>query len=261
MLILGAATARADSMDMGSMQGGTAPANARDPNAHADGYDYGTMPGFEHSDLLKVNRLLVDQLEFTHGGEGSGIAWDIHDAYGGDHDKLLLRTEGAVTHGSADFTTGAEALWWRALTPFWGAVLGARQEFGSGAHTQLAAGVEGLAPYWFELEATGYIGDDGRLSARLKGSYDVLFTNRLILTPEAETNLLSRTDARRGISAGIVNVELGLRLRYEFARGFAPYIGIDWDRAVGGTSGRRLAEGNGEPVSNALFVVGLHMLW
>lgn len=246
-------------MDMGSMQGGKAPANARDPNAYADGYDYGTMPGFEQADRITSSRLLVDQLEYTHGDEGNGVAWDIHGWYGPDEQKFLVRTEGSVVNGKADFTTGMEGLWWRPLTPFWGTVLGVHQDFGTGSHTSLAFGVEGLAPYWLELEATGYLDETGRFSARLKGSYDLLLTNRLILTPEVETNLFSRTNADRGVSAGASNVELSLRLRYEFSRKFAPYIGFDWDRALGGTVGRRVPEG--EPTSNAQFVAGLRMLW
>ena len=261
-----AANASADAkpkkgMDMGAMQGGRAPPGARDPNAYANGYEYGTMAGMEKADRLAVNKFLTDQLEYVRSHEGNGIAWDIHDFYGVDFQKLLMRTEGAVVNGNTDFTTGAEALWWRALTPFWGTVLGVHQQFGPGSHTSLAFGIEGLAPYWFELEATGYVSNDGRLWARLKGTYDVLLTNRLILSPEAETNLFSRGNPERGIGAGVVNIELGMRLRYEFSRKFAPYIGFSWDRAVGGSADERRAEGTGEPVSNAQFVTGLRMLW
>ena len=246
---------------MGAMQGGRAPPGARDPNAYSDGYDYGSIPGMEQADRISVNKLLIDQLEFVQSHEGQGIAWDIHDFYGGDLEKLLVRTEGAVINHKVDFTTGVEALWWHALTPFWGTVLGAHQDVGTGSHTSLAFGIEGLAPYWFELEATGYLAEDGRLSARLKGSYDLLLTNRLILSPEAETNLFSRADPRRGLGAGMANIELSMRLRYEISRKFAPYIGFDWDRAVGGTAAIRRAEATGEPVSNGQFVAGLRMLW
>jgi len=144
-------------MPMGSMQGGKAPADARDTNAFSDGYDYGTMPGMEQADKIRTNSLLGDQLEFTHGREGDGFAWDIHDAYGPDEWKLLLRTEGAVVGNKVDVTTGAEALWWRPLTAFWGTTLGVHQDFGPGSHTSLAFGVEGLAPYWVQVEATGYV--------------------------------------------------------------------------------------------------------
>lgn len=247
------------SMDMSSMQGGSAPSNARDPNVYSDSYEYTGMPGMEKADQIVVGKLLVDQLEFVHGDSGDGVAWDAYASYGGDNNKLWLRSEGGVVNGKADETTSAEALWWRAYTPFWGTLLGLREDFGPGSHTYLAFGVEGLAPYWFDLQATGYVAEDGRFSARLKGSYDLLFTNRLILTPEAESNLYSRADSRRGVGAGVGNIELALRLRYEFSRKFAPYAGFDWDRALGETADRRRIEG--EPVSDARFVTGLRLWW
>ena len=246
---------------MGAMQGGRAPPGARDPNAYADGYDYGSLPGLEQADRIGVNKVLIDQLEFVQNHAGQGIAWDIHDFYGADFQKLLVRTEGAVINGNVDFTTGIEALWWHAVSPFWGTALGVHQDVGTGSHTSLAFGIEGLSPYWFELEATGYVAEDGRMSARLKGSYDLLLTNRLILTPEAESNVFSRADPRRGLGAGVTNIELSIRLRYEFSRKWAPYIGFAWDRAVGGTASIRRAEATGEPVSNGQFVAGLRMLW
>jgi len=246
-------------MDMGSMPGGGALPEARDPNAYAEGLEYGGMPGMEKTDHISVSKLLVDQLEFVSGDEGGGVAWDIHLWHGPDEQKLLLRSEGGAVNGGVGFTTGAEALWWHAFSPFWASVLGVRQEFGPGSHTHLAFGVEGLAPYWFEVEATGYVAEDGALSARLKGAYDVLFTNRLILTPEVEFNLGSEAEAKRDVGAGPINIELSLRLRYEFSRKFAPYVGFDWERALGNTADRRRISGEG--VSDAKVVAGMRLWW
>lgn len=246
-------------MDTSSMPGGSAPPDARDPNAFAGGFEYSGMPGMEMTDRISVSKLLVDQLEFVSGDEGEGVAWDIHFRHGPDEQKLLLRSEGGSVKGGVDFTTGVEALWWRAFSPFWASVLGVRQDFGPGSHTHLAFGVEGLAPYWFELEATGYVADDGALSARLKGAYDVLLTNRLILTPEVEFNLGSEAEAKRDVDAGPVNIELSLRLRYEFSRKFAPYVGFDWERALGNTADRRRASGEG--ISDAKVVAGMRLWW
>lgn len=246
-------------MDMSSMQGGSAPPDARDPNAYAGGFEYGGMPGMEKTDHISVSKLLVDQLEFVSGDEGEGVAWDIHFWHGPDEQKLLLRSEGGSVNGDVDVNTSAEALWWRPFTPFWASVLGVRQDFGPGSHTHLAFGVEGLAPYWLEIEATGYVAEDGTLSARLKGSYDLLLTNRLILTPEGEFNLGSEGEAERDIGAGPINIELSLRLRYEFSRKFAPYVGFDWDRALGNTADRRRA--SGEAVSDAKVIAGMRLWW
>ncbi|EMJ4931669.1 copper resistance protein B [Pseudomonas aeruginosa] len=247
-------------MDMGVMQGGRAPADARDPDAWADGYEYTGMPGFEQTDQLAFGKMLLDELELVSGNEGEGFGWSLQGAYGGDTDKLWWRSQGLKIGGQpVDPETGAEALWWRAYAPFWGTVLGVRQDLGVGSHSWLAAGVEGLAPYWFELQATAYVGEDGRLSARFKGSYDLLFTNRLILTPGIEANVYSRSEPERGLGSGVSNVEFGLRLRYEVRRKFAPYVGYVWGRSFAGTAD--LAREEGEDVSERRFVAGLRLWW
>jgi len=97
------------------------------------------------------------------------------------------------------------------------------------AHTWLAVGVEGIAPYRFKVVATGYVGDDGRLSARLKAAYDLRSANRLILVPSIESNVYSKAEDERGLGAGLANIEVGLRLRYELHRKFAPYAGYVWE--------------------------------
>ena len=148
-------------------------------------------------------------------------------------------------------------MWWRPHSAYWGTQVGLRQDIGSGAHTYLAAGFEGLAPGWFMIEATAYLGDDGRLAARLKLSYDVRFTNRLILTPNLEANAYSRSEDERNLGAGLGNVEAGLRLRYELQRKFAPYLGYVWERSFSDTGERRRAAG--DPVNERRCVAGLRM--
>jgi copper resistance protein B len=243
------------SMGTGSMQGGKAPADARDPNAYAEGYTYGDMPGMEQADHIKVTKVLVDELEFLTGNEGNGVNWTAEGNYGGDQDKLWVRTQGQKIPGEIfDPTTGAEALWWHARSAFWGTQLGLRQDFGPGSHTYVAFGVQGLAPRWFEIQATAYVGNDGRFAARFKASYDMRFTNRLILVPSIEANGYSKPDRPRETGTGLSNIETGLRLRYECTRKFAPYIGYVWERAFAGTADLRRVERN--PVNERRFVAG-----
>lgn len=247
-------------MKMGSMQGGRAPADARDPDAYAHGYANSALPGFEKTDKLPISLTLIDQAEFVTGNDGEGFAWSGQFARGGDFDKLWLRSQGLKAGGGAvDAETGAEALWWHASGPFWGTTLGVRQDFGPGAHSWLAAGVEGLAPYWFKVELTGYVSTEGTFAARAKASYDVLLTNRLIATPSAETNLYSRRQADRGLGGGVSNVELGLRVRYEFQRKFAPYVGLVWERSFGRTADFKRLED--EPVTERRLVAGVRLWW
>lgn len=204
--------------------------------------------------------MLIDQLEFVTGSEGEGIAWSGQFARGPDNDKLWLRTQGLIqSRDRLDPQTGVEALWWHAYSPFWGRTLGVRQDIGRGAHTWLAFGLEGLAPYWFDIELTGYVSDGGHLSVRARAAYDLLLTNRLIMTPSAETNLFSKSQRDRQLGAGVSNLELGLRLRYEVERRFAPYIGVAWERAFGDTADfRRLA---GDPVTERRLVAGVRLRW
>ena len=241
-------------MTMGAMQGGVAPANARSPD-YSDGYGHGTMPGMDMADSAPLGMLLVDRLEAFHGRDGSGQAWELRGWYGGDADKLWLRSEGERSGGRLE-DGDIEALWSHAVAAYWDSTLGVRHDLGEGpSRDWLAAGVQGLAPYWFDVEATLYLGASGRSAARVRVSYDVLFTQRLILQPELEANGYGRRDPARGLGRGLADVQFGLRLRYEVRREFAPYVGVQFVRRVGATA--NLARAAGRPVFDRQFVAGL----
>ena len=121
-----------------------------------------------------------------------------------------------------------------------------------------AFGVQGMALYNFETEATAFIGEGGQTAARLEGDYDILLTNRLILQPTAELNFYGKNDPQRGIGSGLSNTEAGLRLRYEIRREIAPYIGVTWNRTYGKTAD--YANDEGEDRSEARLVLGVR-LW
>jgi copper resistance protein B len=247
-------------MDMGRMQGGKTPPDARNSDDYADGYRNSTLPGYEMADKLSIPKVLVDELEFASGNEGQGVGWTVLVTQGQDDSKLWLRSQGLKnSKDRLDPESSVEALWWRSKNPFWGTLLGVRQDLGKGATTWLAAGVEGLAPYWFDVQLTGYVGDDGRLAARAKGAYEVRFTNRLILTPQVETNLYSKRSTDRELGGGFSNVELSARLRYEVSRKFAPYVGFVWERALGDTADFRRADR--ERPAEHRVVVGLRSWW
>lgn len=247
-------------MDMGRMQGGKAPPDARDSDDYSDGYRNSTLPGYEMADKLSIPKILVDELEFVSGNEGQGVGWTVLVTKGQDNDKLWLRSQGLKnSRDRLDAESSVEALWWHSKSPFWGMLLGVRQDLGKGATTWLAAGVEGLAPYWFDVQLTAYVGDDGRVAARAKAAYEVLFTNRLILTPQVETNLYSKRSTDRQLGSGFSNVELSGRLRYEFSRKFAPYVGFVWERALGGTADFRRVDR--EIVTERRVVLGLRLWW
>jgi copper resistance protein B len=198
--------------------------------------------------------VLFDQLEWEGDGKG-GPGWDSSTWIGGDINRVWLRSEGE-SHGGRVESAFLDVLWGRSVSRWWDVVAGVRQDFRPGpAQTWVGGGVQGLAPYFFELEATGYVGANGRTLVRLEADYDLLITNRLILQPTLEAELHGKSDIERGVGRGLSTLEGGLRLRYELKREFAPFIGVAWTRSFFGTAD--LARAEGEDVSSARLVVGL----
>lgn len=200
------------------------------------------MPGMDMADDRRFGKVLLNQFEATRGAGSNGQVWDAYAWYGSDLNKFALRTEG--DHGEGRAATGdVEALWSRAVSAFWDTEVGLRSDFGNGPVRNWAAfGVQGIAPYWVDIEATGYVGSGGRAAARLKTEYELLITQRLVLQPEIETNLYTRSDPARRLGSGIADASAGVRLRYEIRREFAPYVGVVWQRAYGRTADFRRAD-------------------
>lgn len=252
-----AGTAMDMGMSMGSMQGGPAPANARDPDAYADGLELGHMPGMDMADDARHLYVLIDRLEVTKTHEAHGQALDAQAWYGNDLDKLWLKVDGERSNGRLG-ATRTEALWNHAIATYWGLQTGVRQDFGEGpGRTWASFGVQGLSPYWFDVQATAYVGEWGRTALRLETEYDVLLTQRLILQPDVKVHVFGRNDARRGVGAGLSRIEAGLRLRYEFQRKVAPYIGVVWNRKFGNTA--RFARQSDNPVQQIEAVAGIRI--
>ncbi|MHB1272624.1 MAG: copper resistance protein B [Rhodanobacter sp.] len=252
----GAADAGMAGMSMGPMQGGNAPANARSPD-YSDGVGYGSMKGMDMADNAPLGMLLIDQLEAFHSRDGSGQRWDAEAWYGNDSNKLWARTEGDRTPSRIEEGT-LEAFWNHNVATYWSTQLGVRQDLGTGPRRSWAAfGVQGLAPYWFELEATGYVGQAGRTAARLRATYELLLTQRLILQPELEVNLHGKADPARRIGSGLADAQMGLRLRYEIRRQFAPYIGVVWTRRFGAAAD--FARIDRQPIFDRQLVAGVRI--
>ncbi|MEP7184287.1 MAG: copper resistance protein B, partial [Rhodanobacter sp.] len=242
-------------MSMDSMQGGSAPPDARSPD-YSDGVGYGSMKP-DMGGKRAIGMLLFDQLEAVDSRNSNGQSFELSGWYGRDKNKLWLRGEGDISHGKIE-GGDVEAFWNHAIATYWGTMLGVRHDLGAGPNRNwLAYGVEGLAPYWFKLEATGYVGESGRTAARLRANYEVLFTQRLILEPELEFNLYGKNDPARRIGSGLSDVSLGLRLRYEIRREFAPYIGINWVRRVGTTAD--YARADGQHIFDQRLVAGIRI--
>lgn len=202
--------------------------------------------------------LKVDKLELRDVDEGTALVWDAQAWAGKDLNKLWIKSEGEQVDNEIE-EGDVEVLYSRAIAPFWDLQAGWRHDFHPTPSRDWAAfGVKGLAPYLFEVDATAYAGESGRLAASLDVEYEYMFTQKLILTPELEMNFYSKDDEAVGIGSGLSAMEAGLRLRYEIVREFAPYIGVNWWRKFGNTADYAKAEG-GES-GDAQFVAGFR-LW
>jgi copper resistance protein B len=208
-------------------------------------------------DQKAFGKVLLDQLEWRGGSGRDEAVWDVQAWYGDDYNKAWLKSEGARISGAIE-DASVELLWDHIIAKWWSAQAGVRHDAGEGpARTWAAVGVQGLAPYWFDIEATAYVGEQGRTAARVKVAYDARFTQRLILQPEIEANLYGKSDAARGVGSGLSDIDLGLRLRYELRREFAPYVGISWTQRFGATAD--LARAGGSDASDVQFVSGLRI--
>jgi len=195
----------------------------------------------------------LDQFERGTGG-GNPFGWEAEAWYGRDFDKIWLRSEGE--HADARLDARTELFWDHAFASFWDWQLGGRHDSGTGPNRSwLAFGAQGLAPYWFEIEATAYVGEQGRTAARFRAEYELLFTQQLILQPELELNLYGKSDPAREVGSGLSDATFGLRLRYEIRREFAPYVGVVWTRRFGEAAD--FARADARDPQDTQFVVGL----
>jgi copper resistance protein B len=188
---------------------------------------------------------LLDRLEVSDADNGTALGWEAMAWVGGDIQRIWLRSEGEAVDGRIEHGD-MEVLYGRSVRPWWDVLAGVRQDVGEGpSRTWAAFGVQGLSPYKFEVAATAYIGQGGRTALRAEAEYDTLLTNRLILQWRAEANAYGKADPLAGIGSGLSTVEFGARLRYEITRQFAPYFGVEHDRAFGNTADLRRNAGHG----------------
>lgn len=199
----------------------------------------------------------ADEFEYRAGDDGDdSFNWDVQGWIGGDYRKLWLKSEGetAVPGHLEDAET--QLLYSRLLTDFFDIQAGIRYDFQPRPQRGFAVlGLHGLAPYYIEMDAAVFVSDEGEVSARLEAEYELLLTQRLVLQPSFETNMAVQDVSERGIGSGINDIELGLRLRYEVRREFAPYIGINWERELGETAD--LARDDGEDDDALSLVAGI----
>jgi copper resistance protein B len=239
-------------------------AAARSGPAHAADAFFGTEEMarsrrllVKENGALNTGQLLIDQMEATLDKGEESYSWDAQLWYGGDINRLWLKTE-----GEGRFDAGGpeevevQALYSRALDPWFNLQAGVRHDFRAGPErTHAVLGIQGLAPYLFEVDGTLFLSDKGELTARFEAEYDQRITQSLILQPSVEFELSAQDIPELGIGSGLSSAEAGLRLRYQIVPEFAPYVGVTYERAFGNTAD--FARADGEKAGGWNLLIGL----
>jgi len=204
-----------------------------------------------------LTMIKVDQLEIIDIGNKNDMAWDLQGWIGQDLNKLWLKTEGESVNSEIE-EAEVQLLYSRAVAPYWDAQIGWRHDSQpSPTRDWLVFGIQGLAPYFFETDIAFFISDSGNIGLRTQFEYELMLSQKWILSPELEANIFTKSDAVAGTGEGLSDMSLGLRLRYELKREFAPYIGIEWNKRFGKTAD--FAREENEHISNFHWVMGVRV--
>jgi len=203
-----------------------------------------------------LHQVMFNLAEVQARAGGGGYRWDGQAFVGGDINRLWLKTEGEGAFREGVDKAELQALYSRAIDPYFNLQAGIRRDFGPGQNrTYATVGFEGLAPYMFEVGGAAFLSNKGELFGRLEGYYDQRITQRLILQPRIELNLSAQDVPEIRLGSGLTDAEFGLRLRYDITRRFAPYVGVSYEARTGRTAKYARAEGK-DPTATS-FVAGV----
>lgn len=205
--------------------------------------------------------VLVDELEYRARNGSDLMTWEGQARIGNDDHAAALKSRGAYKLDDNAFDEAEfQLLYLRPFDEFVNLEVGVRHDIEpKPSRTFAVLGLNGLAPQWFEVDASLFLSDQGDVSGRLEAEYDILLTQRLVLQPKVEFDLAASDDEPTGVGAGLSAIEAGLRLRYEIEREFAPYIGVQWERKFGKTASFSREEG--EDTNDLAGVVGIRLLF
>ncbi|MCB2079115.1 MAG: copper resistance protein B [Novosphingobium sp.] len=205
---------------------------------------------------MKTDMVMIDRLEWVAAKGEDALLWDANARWGDDIDKLWIKTEGEIGSSGEVEEAEVQALWSHAIGPWFDLQAGVRQDIRpKPQRTYLALGVQGLAPYFFEVDAAAFLSQKGEVTGRIEAEYDQRVTQRLITQPRIELNVSLQDVPELGFGSGITSMQAGMRLRYEVVREFAPYVGVEWRKEFGDTA-RMTRAGGGDP-DRVVLIAGL----
>ena len=209
-----------------------------------------------HDGNTPVGMIMLNRAEVQYGNDQDTGVWDADAWYGGDLNKVWLKTEGEYSFDDNEFEDAeVQLLWSHAVSRFFDLQTGVRYDFEPGGLAHAVLGFQGLAPYWFEVDGAAYLSETGDLTADFEAEYELRLTQKLILQPRLAAAFSAQDIPERDLGSGLTDLQTGLRLRYEIRREFAPYLGVEYRSAFGGTADR--IEALGKETDETRFVIGL----
>jgi copper resistance protein B len=193
-----------------------------------------------------LNRyILFEELEYGFNNGANPLSWDSTSWVGGDWNRVWFKTEGEVSTVEREVEGEAQLLYSRLTAPFLELQVGVRGDLvaaegqATDGRGHLVLGLDALAPFWFEIESAVFISQRGDVSFRLRTTYDLYITQRLVARPSLEVNVAVQAVPEFGVGAGFNDLQLGLRVGYQIVRELMPYIGVQWNRAFAETADLR----------------------
>jgi copper resistance protein B len=245
-----------------ALPAGDAPAPAAPMDHYADRFfpagemERSRMRSMREQGGRTLYQLMFNLAEVQVRDGRDGYRWDGQAFVGGDINRFWVKSEGEGVFREGVDSAEIQGLYSRAIGPYFNLQGGIRQDFGPGPNrTYATVGFEGLAPYMFEVGGAAFLSNRGELFGRLEGYYDQRITQRLVLQPRVEFNLSAQDVPQIRLGSGLTDAEVGLRLRYEITRRFAPYIGISYETRTGRTADYARADGK-DPTTTS-FVAGV----
>lgn len=207
----------------------------------------------ENPDPL-LGTVVIDQFEWRDTSEKplilEGHGWVGHDLH-----KLWIKTDVEWVEDAVE-EAEIQALYSRAVSAFWDVQMGVRADVESSpSQTWGVIGVQGLAPYFYDIDAALFVGESSDVAARVSAEYEIMLTQNWVISPEVSLEFFGQNDPATQRGSGLSTAQAGLRLRYEIRREFAPYIGVNWQKKFGNTADYSRLHG-GE-VDDAHWVVGV----
>lgn len=202
------------------------------------------------------------EYRFTDDGRDE-FGYDAQGWIGSDDHKFWWKSEGEMSFdGPDEGSANAQLLYAAPISPFWFLQAGVELERTwepDDAHERSSAvlGLQGIAPYQFDMEPALFLTDHGELLGQLTASYYLYLTQRWAIQPRLELGASAQDVPDLGFGAGMNYADVSVRVLYEVRREVAPYVGIRYYTLLGETAD--IASRRGQEDDQLQLVLGVRL--